>query len=353
MITRSSILPIPRVMALTFAGLMSLSIAGCSDDDNGVVADTTTDEDIGTDTTSSVEGINFDNFLEGSITGDITEVDCTLSDGSESRCYQFEVVGEPLDHAPGPYCPGLVSDTAEAGGKWLDNGIMYDLDGAFIAGLADFYGDPDWQLHDAQSGVINVTNTPESCLAAAQLNPPEEWWNYCIECTIEGVGGPVPILHTIPIVPVARAVTEELDNTFPGVSLNGVGLSFPADLAGILATYNIAALDDCGGHVNNAISYHYHAATGCWHEIDQSDDHAALIGYAMDGYAIHSMTNLDGGEPTDLDECRGHTDESRGYHYHVADPGENRFIGCFHGEVAEVEGGGGPGGPGGPPAAGG
>jgi len=197
-------------------------------------------------------------------------------------------------------------------------------------------------LYDEQTGLVNVTDTPESCLAAAQLNPPEEWWNHCIECTIEGVGGPIPIVHTIPIVPVPRETIAELGNTFPGVSLNGVGLSFPADIDGILATFNIAALDDCGGHVNNAISYHYHGATGCWHEIAQADEHAALIGYAMDGYAIHSMTNLDGGEPTNLDECRGHTDDLRGFHYHAASPGENMFIGCFHGEVVEARGGGGP-----------
>lgn len=119
-------------------------------------------------------------------------------------------------------------------------------------------------------------------------------------------------------------------------SLNGVGLSFPADLDGIVATWNIAALDDCGGHVNNAESYHYHSATGCWHEGAQPDEHAALVGYALDGYGIYSMTDLDGGEPTDPDECRGHTDDVRGYHYHVAPPGKNRFIGCFHVEVVEV-----------------
>ena len=54
------------------------------------------------------------------------------------------------------------------------------------------------------------------------------------------------------------------------------------------------------------------------------------------------MTNLDGGEPTDLDQCRGHSDEVRGYHYHAASPGENMFIGCFHGEIVETNGGGGP-----------
>jgi hypothetical protein len=229
----------------------------------------------------------------------------------------------------------------------LDSGTLHDLDGAFVAGLAEFYDDPGWQLYDEETGLVRVTDTPESCLAAAQLNPPEEWWNYCIECTIDGVGGPIALQHTIPIVPVPRESPGELNNAFPGVSLNGVGLSFPADLDGIIATYNIAALDDCGGHVNNAVSYHYHGATGCWHEVEQADAHASLIGYAMDGYGIHEMLNQDGAEPSDLDECRGHSDTERGYHYHAASPGENMFIGCFHGEVVQFEGGGGPPGGGG------
>ena len=322
-----------RMSSVVLIGTISLLSYGCGSDDPTLVTDST---DVGG--TVSSEGINFEHFLDGSIVGDITEVDCTLSNGTDSRCYQFDVIGEPLDHTPGPYCPRSITDTAESAGKWLDNGTLVDLDGAYIANLDQRYG-AGWLLYDEASGLVNVTDTPESCLAAAQLNPPEEWWNYCIECTISDVGGPMVLQHTIPIEPVARETIAELDNTFPGVSLNGIGLSFPADIEGIIATFNIAALDDCGGHVNNAISYHYHGATGCWHEIAQEDGHAALIGYAMDGYAIYSMTNLDGGEPTDLDECRGHTDETRGYHYHAASPGENMFIGCFHGEVAMVEGG--------------
>lgn len=303
---------------------------GCSNDER---ANPSTNSSSGTS-----EGINFDNFLAGSISGDVTEVDCTLSNGTVSRCYQFEVIGEPLDHAPGPYCPRHISDSADSTGKWLDNGTLVDLDGAFIENLPSHYG-AQWVLYDVNTGLVNVTDTPESCLAAAQLNPPEQWWYHCIECNISDVGGPVARQYIIPINPSPRETIAELGNIFPGVSLNGVGLSFPADIDGIVATFNIAALDDCGGHVNNAESYHYHGATGCWHEIPQSDDHAAMIGYALDGYAIHTMTNLDGAEPTDLDECRGHTDEVRGYHYHAASPSENMFIGCFHGEIVETAAG--------------
>jgi hypothetical protein len=382
-----------HIAASVFFVFLSLTLYGCSDDDSPVIADNAggetetpgegdsqdpadpgegdSDESVGGDSGDPVDGdtndpgndgsenpgdgdsgnpgdddpvvvsgVNFNNFLAGSIAGDVTEIDCTLTDGSVSRCYQFEVIGEPMDHGAGPYCPRTIDDGPELTGKWMDNGELVDLTGEYVANLSQRYGE-GWLLHDPNTGLVNVTDTPESCLAAAQLNPPEQWWNYCIECTIDGVGGPVPLQITIPIVPVPRQVIAELGNTFPGVSLNGIGLSFPADIDGILATFNIAALDDCGGHVNNAISYHYHGAAGCSHEIAQPDNHGAMIGYAMDGYAIYAMTDLDGVEPDDLDECRGHTDQLRGYHYHAASPGENMFIGCFSGEVAVVEGGGG------------
>ena len=47
------------------------------------------------------------------------------------------------------------------------------------------------------------------------------------------------------------------------------------------------------------------------------------------------MLDENGLEESDLDTCRGHTDDTRGYHYHSAGPGENAFIGCFTGEIAE------------------
>lgn len=49
------------------------------------------------------------------------------------------------------------------------------------------------------------------------------------------------------------------------------------------------------------------------------------------------MLNTDGEEATDLDACRGHKDETRGYHYHAASAGENMFVGCYNGEQGSVE----------------
>jgi len=75
---------------------------------------------------------------------------------------------------------------------------------------------------------------------------------------------------------------------------------------------------DSGGHVNLASGYHYHAATGNTTGIAQSDGHAEMIGYGMDGYGLYAQLDTSNEEPTDLDDCRGHYDDTRGYHYHVA-----------------------------------
>lgn len=298
------------------------------------------------------EGLNPEQFLDGALASDVTQEACTLADGTETMCHRVEIVGLPVNHDVGPYCPRSIDDGPEDAGFWPEGGTLHDVDGAFITNLAEFYDDPNWQMYDPVTGDVYVTDTAESCLAAAMPNAPEEYENYCVECTLEDVGGPVVIEYLIPVTPVPADTPTELGEIPPGVSLNGVRIEFPANTAIILDAYNLGPLDDCGGHVNNAIGYHYHESTGCAATVDQCDAHAPLIGYAQDGYAIHSMTGDDGVEADDLDECRGHPDALRGYHYHAASPGENSFIGCFHGELVEgvgdPPGGGGPGG-GGPP----
>ncbi|MCH9687916.1 MAG: YHYH protein [Deltaproteobacteria bacterium] len=318
-------------------------------------ADSTTTQSSGADSTTAGcsvvgEGPQPGQFLAGSLISDITEEPCTLADGTQTMCYRIEIAGEPSNHDVGPYCPRSIDDGPDDVGLWPDSGVLHDVDGAFVTDLATFYNDDTWQLYDPVTGDVNVTDTQEACLAAAMPNAPEEYLNYCVECTIADVGGPVSDAYLIPIEPVASDTPTEIEEIPPGVSLNGVRIEFPANTEIILAAYNIAPLDDCGGHVNNGIGYHYHESTGCVAGVEQCDGHAPLMGYAQDGYAIHEMAAEGGEEPADLDECRGHTDDLRGYHYHAASGGENMFIGCFRGVLVEGVGGG-PGG-GGPPGGG-
>jgi hypothetical protein len=63
-----------------------------------------------------------------------------------------------------------------------------------------------------------------------------------------------------------------------------------------------------------------------------------MIGYALDGHAIYAHLNKDGTEPTGLDACRGHNDDTRGYHYHVDYAGKNNFINCLYGAYVSNSG---------------
>ena len=337
----------PKTPKLFAAGTVSVLFAAtslflcCAESDDIPAADADVESEL-------LEGLDPSYFLEDGLVSAIEEVDCTLSDGTESRCYKIEITGAPSDHQVGPFCPRTITDGADAVGIWLESGVVHDITGEWITNLAEFYNDDNWQLYDEASGLVRVTDTEEACEAAARPDVAEEYQNHCVECSMDYVGGGVTKELLIPANPKAGASASEIGGTESvGVALNGVAFDPPAPVDAILGAYTIAAFDDCGGHVNLVAGYHYHAATGCSESISQDDNHAALMGYALDGYAIHTMAGEDGIEPDDLDSCRGHVDSVRGYHYHSASAGENMFIGCFRGLTVEGVGGDLPGGPGG------
>jgi hypothetical protein len=321
--------------------VLSLS---CADGGTDGTSDTTTDSDAAAAAADFLGAFDADGLV-----APITEEACTLSSGVETTCWRVEFQGAPSDHEVGPFCPRSIDDGPESAGIWIESGDVYDVDGAFIVGLADFYNDPEWQLYDEVTGLVNVTDSEASCSAAARPDVDPQYNNYCVECSLDYVDGGIATTVLIPKVPVPIDTPLEIRGAaLVGVALNGVAFDPPAPVQAILGAHTIAAFDDCGGHVNLIAGYHYHAATGCSKEVASDDGHAARIGYALDGYAITARVNEDGEEPADLDECRGHTDAVRGYHYHVAYAGENLFVGCFHGDIAASEAGGaGPGGGGG------
>lgn len=236
----------------------------------------------------------------------------------------------------GPWCPDNISDNASAGGIWLEDGEVYDVDGAFVKNMAAFYNDTNWMMYDA-NGDIYVTETEEDCINAANPNVGAAYENFCVECLPSYITD-LTQTWVIPIHPVAQENTTLFAtgpggppgvNSAPstrGVALNGIEFSAPAPVDNILGAYTLAPFDDAGGHINVHQGYHYHAATGFSTKVTQQDDHAALIGYALDGYGIYELQDASGNSPTDLDNLRGHSDNTRGYHYHVDYAGTNNFI---------------------------
>jgi len=292
---------------------------------------------------STVQKVNPTLFLDGtSVT--VSTIGCTLSNGTTTTCYKIVSTSTPSDHTMGPWCPSNISDDASQGGIWLEDGNVYDVDGAFIENLATFYNNNTWQMYNTTTGEITKTLTQEDCAAAANPNVGVEYQNYCVECLPSYVTG-ITQTYVFPVTPVKLTSSISFgmgpSATGPsvrGVAFNGVRFDAPAPVNAILSAYTLAPFDDAGGHINLAAGYHYHAATGLTTKIAQCDNHAPMIGYALDGHGIYAHENEDGSVPSDLDACFGHYDDTRGYHYHVDEAGNNNFINCIYGAYVTTNG---------------
>jgi hypothetical protein len=118
-----------------------------------------------------------------------------------------------------------------------------------------------------------------------------------------------------------------------GVAINGIPFYNQYNAEGEDAV-QVEKFDSCCGHPDPSGRYHYHKYPLCVKSPfkDEEGKHSALIGYAFDGFAIYGPNGEDGKPPTNLDECNGHSDIERGYHYHVTE----RFpyiLGAYRGVV--------------------
>lgn len=322
-----------KIMKIYTIFFLTIFLAkGCSSENVNSTA--TQDDDLVINVDSSL-------FLADNSSVTISTVPCTLSDGTSTDCYQIVSNGTPSDHTMGPWCPDNISDSADAGGIWLEGGEVYDVDGAFIENMATFYNDTTWKMYD-DNGDIYTTETEDDCANAANPNVGEEYENFCVECLPSYITD-LTQTYLIPITPVKLESPVQFGGPGPGgsngpsqrgLAFNGVVFDAPAPTDAILGAYTLAPFDDAGGHINLNAGYHYHAATGVSTQVVQNDGHASMIGYAIDGHGIYTQLDTDGNEPIDLDSCRGHSDDTRGYHYHVAAPGTNSFIDCLAGAYA-------------------
>ncbi len=280
------------------------------------------------DITVKANPVNTDYFITENIIGGIQEQIVELN-GIEILCYVIKTNSQATEHQMGPWCPRHIEDGMEKAGIWFKDDKVYDVSGHFIANLDEFYSDDKWKLY-REDGTIKVTDTEEGCLAAAKPEVEEEYHNYCVECLPEYFKDQITTF-VIPATPKYLKTTQSFGRGGIGLAFNGVNYDPPAPTHAILAAHTIAPLDDHGGHANPHGGYHYHAVTGSTKEIAQTDSHSPMVGYAIDGFGIYGLTDKNGNKPTDLDECGGHFDDTRGYHYHAGEPGGNQIIKCLHG----------------------
>lgn len=120
-----------------------------------------------------------------------------------------------------------------------------------------------------------------------------------------------------------------------GSALNGVVFFNPFEMEGMNAVegYSEVWLDSCCGHPQQTGVYHYHKYPTCVRSPfkDDGQQHSPIIGFAFDGFPIYGpyetlevmAKDLTGVKA--LDACNGHSDDLRGYHYHVT-PGRFPYI---------------------------
>lgn len=319
-----------RALALGLPLATALLLASCGGSESSETSATSASA------STETEGLDTALFLDGALSEEPTTEDCTLSEGAETTCHLITVSGYPVDHEVGPFCPATITDGAEAGGIWFDGDNLYELDGPFIEGLDETYGDDGWKMYDDEGNVLR-TETKEEFEAAARPDVDPDLANHCIEGDVDWLenGEPITSQVLIPTVPVAAEETTGSQAVL-GVTLDGVRIDASAPVDQILGAYTIAAFDDCGGHFNPVEGYHLHGAVGCSEVGDSPEDDTAQFGYAMDGYAVHSPYE-DGEAPDDLDECNGHSTDAAGYHYHANPASENLVIACLVGQTVETE----------------
>ncbi len=139
----------------------------------------------------------------------------------------------------------------------------------------------------------------------------------------------------IPLKPVVAKEPAIIKGRFLrgaiALAVNGIPIFNPQNNRGEVS-YEIGELDEWGGHCGRADDYHYHIAPL---HLQAQAGKGMPVAYALDGYPVYGLTEPDGSPVANLDECHGHEDAKIGYHYHASNTYPYVF-GGFHGEVVEA-----------------
>ncbi len=268
-----------------------------------------------------------------------TLVDCTLTDGTQTQCYQVSFGANPVED--GPYCPETIS---EVGGVGFYDGATNPGFQALKADLWNAMEADGYDIVDAD-GNVSVANPG----AGGGVSPA------CLQATPDD---DLTLTYLIPAVPSLLSTPDAIGEVeFIGFSLEGV--PFAGNPPSVVATGggrpggggNIPAIGGCGGHIDPRGYLHWHLgpeeansvldANGIFDvrctTVAQST--RALVGFAKDGYPIYASQDA-GGLPTDLDDCGGHVSATADYadgvyHYHVSATDAPNVPSCVVGTSAQ------------------
>ncbi len=141
----------------------------------------------------------------------------------------------------------------------------------------------------------------------------------------------------IPLHPVPAKTPAIVEGHFLrgaiALGVNGIPIFNPQNNRGEVS-YEIGELDQWGGHCGRADDYHYHITPL---HLQAAVGKGMPVAYALDGYPIYGLTEPDGSPIGRLDECHGHENAKVGYHYHASTK-RPYLQSAFHGVVVEADG---------------
>ena len=259
-------------------------------------------------------------FTSSSFTVEAKLIDCTLENGSTTKCYELTFKANPVPD-DGPFCPATINDIGGLGiydGK-TNPGFQVMKKELFQAMEADGY-----DIIDDNGGIRKSDFTKQD-------NPK---FDYCLQ---PAVNDNLQLTFTIPAIPVNLSTPNTIESVeLIGVSIDGVPMNGdpPSVTTGQMGNGNIPSLDPCGGHHDPSGYYHWHFIPESMNEVlaayqitevsctNKTQSASALSGFAKDGYPIYAYADPTG-VPTDLDQCNGHfaatAEYPNGvYHYHAS-----------------------------------
>ena len=263
-------------------------------------------------------------------------VSCTLEGGVSSTCYEIKFASNPVDN--GPYCP---VDTNSIGGVGVYDGATNP---GFQVMKKSLFQSMELDGYD----IIRNNGTIRSKDLYGGGGGGSPSYAYCLENTADDALELTFLIPTTPFNPpnVNQMASVEL----VAISVDGVPMN--SDPPSVVSNSgNIPAIDPCGGHMDPAGYYHWHFAPESINNVFSrygisdvsctkiTQNVSALTGFAKDGYPIYASRDMDGSLATDLDECYGHTANTKefgiAYHYHVSDILAPSMPPCIKGVSAE------------------
>jgi len=200
--------------------------------------------------------------------------------------------------------------------------LLYRSAGGFVDPFSANYGDSNNDT--IPDLVVNYGPTFITIQSQGQPNHPVATFpntNNPNTIQVKNYTFQIPVNATIAAIPTSLP----MGNT--GVALNGVPFYNAYNSDGDIAVEGMDEewFDSCCGHPDVSGAYHYHKYPRCVKSpfTDRGDTHSPILGFAWDGFAVHGPYESNGLLAMDavsnpLDNCNGHSDVERGYHYHVS-----------------------------------